>query len=141
MEAFRTRAWRFVRSVLAGSLATLADLGVLALLVSAFHIDPRVASSPALLAGGVTNFFANRHFAFRAQNGSLVRQAALYSLVEVVTLTLNGVLYDAALRTIPGAAGAYWLVRLATSHVVFLVWSYPLWNKVFRPDRALRFAP
>jgi putative flippase GtrA len=141
MEPLVSRAWRFARAGVAGGVATLVDLGVLALLVSVFHLDPRVASSPALLAGGVTNFFANRHFAFRAQQGSLARQVALFSVVEVGTLVLNGVLYDTALRSIPGAAGAYWAVRLATSHVVFLLWSYPLWNKVFRPVRAVRFAP
>ena len=34
--------------------------------------------------------------------------------------------------TVPEATHLYWVVRLVTSHVVFLAWSYPLWRKVFR---------
>ena len=127
-----TRLLELGRAGLAGGAATLSDLAVLALLVSALHVDARIANVPALLVGGVVNFVGNRHFAFRAARGSLARQAALYTLVEVVALALNGVLYDASIALVPGARGAYWLVRLATSHVVFLCWSYPLWRRVFR---------
>jgi len=91
---------------------------------------------PALIAGGVVNFLANRHFAFRAASGSLARQAALYTLVELVALALNGVLFDLALRLPFVHASWYVPVRLVTSHVVFLAWSYPLWRFVFRPQRA-----
>jgi hypothetical protein len=31
---------------------------------------------------------------------------------------------------------AYWAVRLATTHAVFLFWSYPLWRKVFTAREA-----
>ena len=126
------RLLELLRAGAAGIAATLADLGVLALLVSVFHWDPRAASIPALLAGGVANFIGNRHFAFRAAEGSLQRQAVGYTLVELVALGLNALLYDFVLRTVPVAGHAYWLVRLATSHLVFLCWSYPLWRRVFR---------
>ncbi len=126
------RLARLLRAGIAGAAATLVDLGVLAALVSVLHVDPRAASVPALIAGGVANFIGNRHFAFRAADGSLVRQAALYTIVEVIALVLNGLLYDNVLRLFPQTHGAYWLVRLATSHVVFLCWSYPLWRNVFK---------
>jgi putative flippase GtrA len=125
------RLARLLRAGIAGAAATLIDLAVLAVLVTGFHVGARVASLPALLAGGVANFVGNRHFAFRARQGSLARQVVLYTLVEVVALALNGVLYDTALRTWPGVVHEYWLVRLATSHLVFLLWSYPLWRRVF----------
>ncbi len=48
-----------------------------------------------------------------------------------MALAFNGLLYDAVLRHWPGATNAYWAVRLATSHAVFLLWSYPLWRRVF----------
>jgi putative flippase GtrA len=130
--------FRFLRAGVAGLAATGVDLGVLALLVSGFHVDPRVASLPALVLGGVANFVGNRHFAFRAQGGSLPRQALLYTLVEVAALTMNGVLYDLALRLIPNAPHAYVLVRIVTSHLVFLCWSYPLWRRVFTPWQPIR---
>jgi putative flippase GtrA len=123
---------QLLRAGVAGLAATGADLATLALCVSLLHLDPRVASLPALLVGGVVNFLGNRHFAFRAKDGSLGKQAVGYVAVEVVALVLNGVLYDTVLRTVPGAAHVYWLVRLATSHLVFLAWSYPLWRLVFR---------
>jgi putative flippase GtrA len=128
---------RFLRAGVAGLAATAVDLGVLALLVSGFHVGPRVASLPALVLGGVANFVGNRHFAFRAQGGSLKRQALLYTLVEVAALTMNGLLYDLALRIIPNAPHAYVLVRVVTSHIVFLCWSYPLWRRVFTPRAEL----
>lgn len=91
------------------------------------------------------NFLGNRHYAFRAAQGSLARQATLYTLVELVALALNGVLFDLVMRLLaahavashsaPVAAWAYAPVRLVTSHVVFLAWSYPLWRLVFKVPR------
>jgi putative flippase GtrA len=121
-----------LRAGIAGVAATGADLATLAILVSVLHVDARLANVPALLVGGVVNFLGNRHFAFRARAGHVGKQAAGYTAVEIVALALNGLLYDVALRSIPGAAHLYWLVRLATSHAVFLGWSYPLWRRVFR---------
>jgi putative flippase GtrA len=123
---------QLLRAGIAGLAATGSDLATLAVLVSVLHVDPRLASLPALVVGGVVNFVGNRHFAFRAKDGHLGKQAAGYVAVEVVALALNGLLYDTVLRAVPGAAHVYWLVRLATSHLVFLAWSYPLWRLVFR---------
>ena len=122
---------QLARAGLAGLAATGADLVTLAVLVSVLHLDPRVANVPALLVGGVVNFVGNRYFAFRAARGHAGVQAAGYTAVELVALALNGLLYDVVLRLVPGARPAYALVRLATSHAVFLGWSYPLWRRVF----------
>jgi putative flippase GtrA len=132
----KEKLFELARSLLAGGAATLADLGVLTALVSIAHWSPRDANLPALLVGGVVNFFGNRNFAFRAQEDSrsLQKHVVGYTLVEVVALALNGILYDAFLRAVPGAAHLYWLVRLATSNVVFLLWSYPLWRRVFHVE-------
>ncbi len=125
---------RLVRAFVAGGAATILDLAVLAGLVTFLGVPPRVASVPALVAGGVASFFASRHWVFRASRGSLPVQAALYVVVELVALALNGVLYDAAMRTPLLATHPGWFapLRLVTSHVVFLVWSYPLWRFVFK---------
>ncbi len=127
-----TKALQLLRAGVAGIAATAADIATLALLVSVLHVDARLANVPALVVGGVVNFAGNRHFAFRAQAGHVGKQAAGYTAVELVALALNGLLYDTALRLVPGARALYWLVRLATSHAVFLGWSYPLWGRVFR---------
>jgi putative flippase GtrA len=124
-----------LRAGVAGLAATAIDLATLAILVSGFHVSPHVANVPALVVGGVANFVGNRHFAFRAQRESIVKQAIGYTLVEIVALALNGFLFELALRTVPNASHAYALIRLATSHIVFLLWSYPLWCFIFRRRR------
>lgn len=126
-----------VRSALAGALATLADVATLALLVHFARVSPHAANVPALLVGGVVNFVGNRHFAFEgAREGHLGKQALGYTVVEVCALVLNGLLFDGALRFVPALGPGYLAVRLVTSHVVFLGFSYPLWRRVFRAKRA-----
>jgi putative flippase GtrA len=132
------RVAELLRAGAAGIVATAIDIGTLALLVSELHWDARAANLPALLAGGVANFIGNRHFAFRAGAGNIAKQAVGYTVVEVVALLLSGALYDLVLRSVPVMAHVYWAVRLVTSHVVFLAWSFPLWRRVFAvaPDTA-----
>jgi putative flippase GtrA len=121
-----------IRSSIAGGAATAVDLVVLFACIHVLGWSPRVASVPALLAGGFVNFHGNRHFAFRATAGRVERQAALFILGELVTLTLNGILYDLAVRTLhPGIGGAM-VIRLVTQNMVFLAWSFPIWRLVFR---------
>ena len=55
-----------------------------------------------------------------------------------MALALNGILYDTALRMVPSATPIYWAVRLVTSHIVFLAWSYPLWRRVFAARPPIR---
>jgi putative flippase GtrA len=121
-----------VRAGAAGICATAVDLATLTLLVSGFHLSPHVANVPALVMGGLANFVGNRHFAFRSSHESLPKQALGYTVVEIVALALNGWLFELALRLFPHATHAYWALRLATSHMVFLLWSYPLWCFVFK---------
>jgi putative flippase GtrA len=121
-----------LRSTLAGGAATLTDLAVLFVAVTVIGLSPRLASLPALLAGGVVNFFGNRHFAFRATSGSLKRQAALYTITEAIALALNGVLFDLAVRLVHPTTAGTMLLRLVTTNVVFLAFSYPVWRRVFR---------
>ena len=123
---------KLIRAGAAGIFATAIDLLVLTVLVSGFHVSAQVANVPALVAGGVANFAGNRWFAFRAAHGSLPKQALGYTVVEVVALALNGWLFALAMHVFPQASHLYWLVRIATTHVVFLAWSYPLWCLVFR---------
>jgi len=125
-------AWQTVRAGAAGVFATAIDLATLTFLVSGLHASPHAANVPALVAGGVANFAGNRWFAFRAHREPIARQVVGYTAVELVALALNGWLFELALRLFPQATHAYWALRLATSHIVFLLWSYPLWCFVFR---------
>jgi putative flippase GtrA len=124
------------RSAAAGLAATGADLATLSFLVLVTHWSPRAANVPALLVGGIVNFVGNREFAFHAREGNAAKQALGYAAVEGAALVWNGVLYDQVLRWLPGAGEYFWLLRLVVTNVVFLVWSYPLWHRVFRVRRA-----
>jgi putative flippase GtrA len=130
------RLGAFLRSAIAGGAATLSDLVVLTFCVAVLHMSPRIASLPALLVGGVVNFYGNRHFAFRASSGALTRQATLYAITEAIALALNGVLFDAAMRAFAPTGVFVMVARLVTQNAVFVLWSYPVWRKVFAVKRA-----
>ena len=142
MSAPKTRAKlsglrRLLRASVAGLAATASDMATLYLLVTFGHLHPRTANVPALLLGAFVNFVLNRRYAFRARAGSAAKQALGYSAVELIALAMNGALYEAVLRFLPGTEPFYALLRLATTCVVFLCWSYPLWRRVFRvPPRS-----
>lgn len=129
-----TRFATFLRSALTGGAATLADLGVIAFAVGVLHQRPTAANVPALLVGAVVQFFGNRAFAFRAK-GPLHRQAALFALAEAVTLLLNGALYHAVATLLPLSTAEAVVARAITTNLVFVLWSYPVWKRVFSAPR------
>jgi putative flippase GtrA len=105
-------------------------------MVSIAGLAPRVASVPALIAGSVVMFVGQKLFAFRARGGDLRREALLFALVQAGGVALNALLYDLALRAIPAAAsttGVWYLpVRLGTTNLVWIAYSFPLWHWVFK---------
>jgi putative flippase GtrA len=121
----------FARSALTGGAATLADLTVIAFATSVLHASPKAANVPALLVGAVVQFFGNKHFAFRARGGNLRRQAALFVATEAVALVLNAALYHAVASLFPLVPATAVLARAITTNLVFLLWSYPVWKRVF----------
>jgi putative flippase GtrA len=121
----------FARSALTGGAATLADLAVIAVMTGLFHTSPKVANVPALLVGAVVQFFGNKHFAFRARGGNLRRQAALFVATEAVALGLNAALYHGVASLFPLVPATAVLARAITTNLVFLLWSYPVWKRVF----------
>lgn len=124
-----------LRSALAGGIATLGDLAVIAVAVGVFGVSPRVANVPALLLGATVQFFGNRHFAFEATAGSVERQAVLFALTEVVALTLNGLGYDLLARHVALDTVGALVARLGLGFFVFVLWSQPIWRRVFVSDR------
>ncbi len=122
----------FVRSLLTGGAATLADLAVIAFAVGILHASPRAANIPALFVGATVQFFGNRHFAFRASSGKIQRQALLFVASEAVAMVLNAALYHAA-AALPLTPITAVLARAITTNIVFLLWSYPVWKRIFHP--------
>jgi putative flippase GtrA len=128
---------RLLRSGLAGLLATLSDLAVLTALTELAGLSPRAASVPALATGAIVMFFGQKHFAFGGKGKPKARELVEFAVVQLGGVVLTGLLYDSALRLAPSLAAHYVVVRLVTTNLVWLGYSFPLWHVVFR-DRSAR---
>jgi putative flippase GtrA len=131
-----TRFATFLRSLVTGGMATLADVGALAFAVGVLHASPSKASVPALLVGAAVQFFGNRYFAFRAARAPMANQALLFVATEAVTMVLNAALYQAVASHLPLTLTTAVIARIVTTNLVFLLWSYPVWKRVFKPGIA-----
>jgi putative flippase GtrA len=125
---------RLARSAGAGAVASGVDLASLTVMVSLVGLAPRVASVPALVLGCIVMFYGQKHWAFRAHGGPTGKQALAFALVQVGGLVLTGLLYDFAMRWSESAPRHYVIVRLVTTNVVWLAYSFPLWHLVFKPS-------
>ena len=135
-ETLFDRAYRFTRAVIVGSGATLIDFLILTSCIRLVGLAPVTARVPALIAGATFQFFGNRTFTFRAQAGSLSRQAKLFALAELATLLLNFSLFRwlvPRVTILPPEA-----TSLLGTCIVFLTFGYPIRRLViFRvPERS-----
>ena len=131
----------FLRSLITGGMATLADVAALAFAVGVLHVSPARASVPALVVGAAVQFFGNRYFAFRAARAPMANQAVLFVATEAVTMVLNAALYQAVASHLPLTLTTAVIARVITTNLVFLLWSYPVWKRVFKPGIAGAPAP
>lgn len=123
-EPLLERALRFARACIVGSGASLVDFSVLTACIRVLDFAPPVARIPALLAGASVQFFGNRTFTFRAQRGSLSRQARLFVAFEVAALVLNWGVYrllQPRLAPVPPE-----LVGFLGTFIVFVSFAYPM---------------
>lgn len=127
------RFWLVARSLLVGSLATLFDLGTLALLVHAVGLDPRMASLPALSIGVVAQFFGNKLFAFQDYRADWLRQGLLFLAVEALGFLANLLLFHLAVTFTPLPILP---LRLAITSLVYFGLCLPLWSRIFSREGA-----
>jgi putative flippase GtrA len=123
-EPVLARALRFGRALIVGSGATVVDFSVLTTCIRVLDVAPSFARLPALLAGASVQFFGNRTFTFRAQRGSISRQAKLFVGVELVALAMNWSLYQLLLpriHTLPPE-----IVSFMGTFLVFVCFAYPM---------------
>lgn len=133
-----SRVWLVARSLLVGSLATLFDLGTLALLVHALGLDPRMASLPALSIGVVAQFFGNKLFAFQDFRADWVRQGLLFLAVEALGFLANLLLFHLAVTFTPLPILP---LRLAITSLVYFGLCLPLWSRIFSREPAELSSP
>ena len=123
-EPLHVRAFRFARACLVGSGATLVDFSILTTCIRLLDLAPTTARIPALLAGASVQFFGNRTFTFRAQRGSLSRQARLFVVFELATLALNWTVFRLLaphVTAVPPEA-----VSFLGTFIVFVGFAYPV---------------
>jgi putative flippase GtrA len=125
------RALAYLRSAGVGAIATLVDLGALAVLVSLLGVSPRVASAPALALGIGTQFVGNKLFAFGDRSPRWLRQGAQFLAVEALGLILNLLLFDLA---VTHTALPYLAARMLSTSVVYFAVCLPLWSRIFRAE-------
>jgi len=123
-ERWTFRALRFVRALIVGSGATIVDFSLFSACIRLIGMTPTAARLPALCAGASVQFFGNRTFTFRAQAGSLPRQARLFVVAELVTLLLNFGVFSWLVPRVQGIAPE--LVSFAGTFVVFVTFAYPM---------------
>ena len=120
-----------LRSAGVGIVATLVDLGVLALLVSGLGVPVRAASIPALSLGIAVQFFGNKLFAFGDRSNAWLRQGTQFLGVEALGFVANLMLFD---FIVSHTQLPYLAVRLVTTAIVYYAVCLPLWSKIFKPQ-------
>ena len=104
--------------------ATAIDFLVLTSCIRLAGLPPTAARLPALLAGASFQFFGNRTFAFRAQAGSLTRQAKLFVATELVAMMLNYSLFRWLLPRVEFLPPE--LASLLGTFIIFITFGYPM---------------
>ena len=132
-ESIWERAYRFGRALIVGSGATAIDFVILTSCIRVVGLAPTIARVPALVAGASFQFFGNRTFTFRAQAGSVSRQAKFFALAEAIALVLN---YSAFRWLVPRVTFLPpELVSFVGTFIVFVTFAYPVRKLViFRRD-------
>jgi putative flippase GtrA len=123
-EPFLPRALRFGRALIVGSGATVADFSVFTTCVRLVGMAPSAARLPALITGACFQFFGNRSFTFRAQAGSLTRQAWLFVIAEAITLGLNFWTFHLLVTHIHGVPPE--LLSFLGTFITFVAFAYPV---------------
>jgi putative flippase GtrA len=123
-ERLSDRVLRFARALVVGSGATLVDFSLFTTCIRIVGMTPTAARLPALCAGASVQFFGNRSFTFRAQAGSLSRQARFFVVVELGALLMNYLLFRwlvPRVHILPPE-----LVSFIGTFVVFVGFAYPM---------------
>jgi putative flippase GtrA len=123
-ESLSVRALRFARALVVGSGATIVDFSLFTTCIRLVGMTPTAARLPALCAGASVQFFGNRTFTFRAQAGSISRQARIFVVVELATLLMNYFLFRWLVPRIHFLAPE--LVSFLGTFVVFITFAYPM---------------
>jgi putative flippase GtrA len=114
----------FGRTLFVGFWANLLDFGLLAACVRWLHIEAMPSRFIALTISGVLTFIGSRRFVFRAQPGSVPKQATRFVMAELAALPLNLLSFRMCASCAPLVAPE--LVSFVANALVFVAFSYPV---------------
>jgi putative flippase GtrA len=123
-ERTSVRLLRFARALVVGSGATIVDFSVLSMCIRLGGLVPTTARLPALMAGATVQFFGNRTYTFRAQRGSLPKQAKLFLVAELAALAMNWSLFRLLVGRLTFLPPE--LVSFVGTFLVFIGFAYPM---------------
>ncbi len=117
----------FSKSQLTAILATVIDFSTLTVSVEWLGLHYVTGTIAGGMAGALTNFFANRRWAFRqgsqAYRAKLQRQFLRYLWVAAVSLALNTFLVVLLTEEV---GTRYWISKLLGAVIVAWAWNYPM---------------
>ena len=133
--ARRERSFALLRMLFVGGWSSGVDLMVLVMCFRWLHLGDTISRLVALAVSGLLLFFGCRSFAFRAQAGSISRQAKLFALAELVGFPLNLGVFHVLAACVPFIAPE--LTSQAANFLVFVGFSFPVRRWVFRGARVI----
>ena len=120
-----------------GFISTSIDFGVLFLL-SGLGLSPVGANFISTGAGFCFSFIANRHFAFKATNGNLKKQLAIFFIVTFAGIWgIQPVIIWAVSASVGDTISPDWLLLLVaklSATFVTLLWNYFFYSRVVFKD-------
>lgn len=120
-----------VQSLSVGGTASLANFGLLALLVEKFHFLPQEANLPTLLLGSLIQFWGHRHWVFYSRAGMSKNsgyQLRRFIAGEIVSCFFGNLLFNFFTEN---SQGHYILARVASTSLIYWGISFPLWRFIF----------
>lgn len=117
------------KSAFTGIIATVVDMGLLALLVEVFSVPAIWANSVGLITGATIQFTGNKFLAFEGgKKRGLKHEILFFLLAEALSLGLN---FFGFYFFMQWFKLNYIITRLIVTTAVFLGISYPIWFWIF----------
>ena len=129
--AGRERWLALLRMLFVGLWSSGIDLVVLVLCFRWLHLGGTPSRLVALAVSGLLLFFGCRSFAFRAQAGSISRQAKLFALAELAGFPLNLGVFHVLDVCVPLTIAPE-LTSQAANFLVFIGFAFPVRRWLFR---------
>ncbi len=124
---------QFFRSLFVGGIATLVDMGVLALLVECFDFNTIIAATVAFIFGLIVNFMLSSFWVFKSSSvNNKTTEFTVFAVIGVIGLGLNAaIIYffdsyvsQAALFGSLIPKDKYYLIGKIAATLIVFIWNF-----------------